>query len=93
MKVWQLAVGLEHLQTGIEFICEGNLSFVKDTPTIMLAWSYKPFKSCWRVVETHQPIVVDAYLSDAPTGIEWPWTDFMIREQVLKNQKAADILR
>lgn len=92
MKAYMLSVGLEHLQSGIEFECTGNLSFARETPTIFIAWSLQPFTAVWYRADC-DAIRIQAQFADLPTATQLPWTDAMIREQVTKNQKAADILR
>lgn len=47
--MYVIAIGIEHLRTGIEFECNGNLTFHYNTPTMFMACSLQPFSVWWPV--------------------------------------------
>lgn len=48
--LYTLLVGLEHLQSNVEFEATGNIVFQVESPTVFKVWSLQPFKSIWTVI-------------------------------------------
>lgn len=49
MQAYVMFLGLEHLQSGIEFEASGSISFEIESPTIFKVWSWHPFHTTWKV--------------------------------------------
>lgn len=49
--MYVIAVGIEHLRTGIEFESHGSITFHYNTPTMFMACSLQPFNVYWPVKE------------------------------------------
>lgn len=91
MALYVLPVGLEHLQSGIEFT--GPVSFEKDGPTTFKVWSLQPFLGIWTVItdcghtETRRlHAVEDVWFEPSAT----PMTMGLIREQVERNYRLRE---
>lgn len=91
--MYTLLVGLEHLQSGMEFSpVEGEpftgVVFEMESPTTFRVWSLQPFRSVWHVADLGKLTQV-AQKDPGYNPPTTPWTSNMVREQVEKN----DVLR
>ena len=81
-----ITVGLEHLQTGVEFQNEQgvSISFHADGPTTFIAASLQPFQAIWRRADFRHPVILHSRL-DENWRMPLPDTSHMIRERVERN--------
>lgn len=82
--VYILSVGLEHLQTGVEFRSPSSsgISFHADGPTTFKAWSLQPFYARWHRAG-FDALTMDSYQDSWEPPL--PETIYMIRARVERN--------
>lgn len=87
--MYTLPVGLEHLQTGIEFAPESGkenlftgIVLQADGPTTFTAWSIQPFQGIWRLAD--KTLRLSAYHNPS-FNPGTPETTSMVRERVERN--------
>lgn len=78
-----LNVGLEHLQSGLEFDNLAPICFEQDGPTTFVVWSLQPFKAKWTLADRKEPIVLQSCVMDYNPPM--PDTMNLVREKVERN--------
>lgn len=95
--LWVLPLGLEHLQTGIEFLpVDDKTTFSgvcihADSPTIFRAWSHHPFKTTWHVAGERKLTLLASHCNEWTPPM--PETSDMIRARVRSNNRLQQPMR